>query len=120
MENLTQELQDYINFRKGFEILERDCNLQPTPEKWEELYKMKKVGVLLEEKINYDDYVQYIQLVDGGKMRIATPADFKIGTVLIDSEDNEFGIRRKYSKGIWESNYRVHFENEAGFYRVRI
>ncbi len=51
--------------------------------------------------------------------REATIEDFKIGTVLIDSEGNEFGIRRKYEDGIWESNYSVHFENEARFYKVR-
>ena len=48
----------------------------------------------------------------------ATKEDFKVGTVLIDSEGNEFCIRRHYSGGIWESNYKVHFENEARFYKV--
>ena len=52
--------------------------------------------------------------------RQATKEDFKVGTVLIDSEGNEFGIRYHYADGIWESNYRVHFENEAKFYRVKI
>lgn len=53
-------------------------------------------------------------------LRQATKEDFKIGTVLIDSEGNEFGIRSHYSEGIWESNYKVHFENEAKFYKVKM
>ena len=52
------------------------------------------------------------------KVRQATIVDFKVGTVLIDSEGNRFGLRRKYAEGIWECNHRVHFENEAEIYSV--
>ena len=51
--------------------------------------------------------------------RIAKAGDFKVGTTLFDLEGNSFGLRRKYAEGIWESNYKVHFENEAHHYRVR-
>jgi len=51
-------------------------------------------------------------------LRIATKKDFKVGITLFDSEGNSFGLRRKYAEGIWECNNRVHFENEARFYKV--
>ncbi len=52
--------------------------------------------------------------------RIATKEDFKVGTTLIDSEGNEFTLRRKYCDGIWECNHRVHMEDEARFYKIKI
>ena len=52
--------------------------------------------------------------------RIATVKDFKVGTVLFDSEGNSFVLRNKYSNGIWESMFKVHFESEAKFYKVSI
>lgn len=52
------------------------------------------------------------------KFRIATIEDFKVGTTLFDSENNSFTLRKKYAAGIWECNNRVHFENEAKFYKV--
>ena len=54
------------------------------------------------------------------KLRTATVKDFKVGTVLIDGEGNRFGLIRKYDKGIWECKGRVHFEDEAKFYKVEI
>lgn len=52
-------------------------------------------------------------------MRQATKEDFKVGATLIDSEGNEFTLQREYAPGIWESHYKVHFENEARFYKVK-
>ena len=51
-------------------------------------------------------------------IRTATEKDFKVGTVLIDSEGNRHGIRAKYAPGIWECNQHVVFENEAKFYKI--
>ena len=52
-------------------------------------------------------------------LRTATIEDFKIGTTLIMKSGGwEFTLRRKYDEGIWESNERVHFENEAKHYNV--
>ena len=53
------------------------------------------------------------------ELRQATKEDFKIGVTLFDSEGNSFCLKRKYDKGIWECNHRVHFENEAKFYKVK-
>ena len=50
--------------------------------------------------------------------RTATKADFKVETTLIDSEGNKFTLRKEYAPGIFECNNRVHFENEAKFYKV--
>ena len=50
--------------------------------------------------------------------RPARATDFKIGITIYDSEWNAFTLRRKYDEGIWECNHRVHFENEARFYKV--
>jgi len=52
--------------------------------------------------------------------RQATKEDFKLGTVLIDSEGNEFTLKKHYTEGIWESDKKVHFENEARFYKISI
>ena len=51
--------------------------------------------------------------------RTATKEDFKVGTTLVTSEGYDFTLRRKYDEGIWECNDRVHFENEARFYKVK-
>ena len=53
------------------------------------------------------------------ELRQATKEDFKVGTHLIDSEGNDFCLRRKYDDGIWECKNRVHFESEAKFYKVK-
>ena len=71
------------------------------------------------EKKNCKGYKRYYEPVSE-KTRTATKEDFKIGTVLIDSEGNRFGLRSKYDEGIWECNHRVHFENEARFYKVEV
>ena len=52
-------------------------------------------------------------------LRTATKVDFYVGSRIIDSEGNEFCLRRKYDEGIWECNGRVHFELEAKFYKVK-
>ena len=54
------------------------------------------------------------------KTRIATKADFKVGTTLITSEGYEFTLRREYAEGIFESTQKVHFTSEAKFYQVKI
>ena len=53
-------------------------------------------------------------------LRTATKEDFKTGTTLITKEGYEFTLRNKYNEGIWESKEKVHFENEAKFYRVAL
>ena len=66
--------------------------------------------------INY--FFNYVYKWGVKMLRVAKKEDFKVGTVLIDSEGNKFGLRRYYIDGIWESNYRIHFESEARFYQV--
>ena len=53
-------------------------------------------------------------------LRTATANDFKVGTTLITSEGFEFKLINKYDNGIWECKQKVHFENEAKFYKVAI
>lgn len=52
------------------------------------------------------------------KTRQATIEDFKVGTVLIDSEGNRHAIRQKYDNGIWETNEKCVFEIDAQYYKI--
>ena len=58
-------------------------------------------------------------------LRITTVADFKRGSMLMNSEGFEFILTSKYDDGIWESKSingrggKVIFENEARFYKIK-
>ena len=49
-------LKQYIKFRERYNKFEWEVNARPTPNRWDMVYRLRKIGEELEELIDYNEY----------------------------------------------------------------